>query len=275
MDKIIFLDKTKTGAVSGLFAGMEDTTVWSCLQGRNFARAWTDDESDPSCAIAMVGGVRPGTGGFAFVAGDAASPRAAALLRRWKNDVSGGHVLVPCLDGWIEVIEETLGCGDSRHRRFATSKRENNFDRAKLCEQAKRLPEGCEITQIDRALFDRCLELEWARDNVGGFDSFGEFVTDGHQMGFVVLYDGEPVSVASPYSAYDKGIEIEIDTREDHRRRGLARACASRLILECLERGLYPSWDAANPESIALAQSLGYIMTEEYTAYFCLCGDGR
>ena len=51
---------------------------------------------------------------------------------------------------------------------------------------------------------------------------------------------------ASSYTVYRGGIEIEIDTHPDHRRRGLARACGAALMLECLKRGLY-SWDAQNP----------------------------
>lgn len=55
--------------------------------------------------------------------------------------------------------------------------------------------------------------------------------------------------------------------REDHRRKGLAYACGSKLILECLEKGLYPSWDAQNKWSVALAQKLGYHFSHEYVAY--------
>ena len=65
----------------------------------------------------------------------------------------------------------------------------------------------------------------------------------------------------------DKGIEIEIDTREDHRRKGLAYACGAKLVLECLEKGLYPSWDAQNKWSVALAEKLGYHFSQEYVAY--------
>ena len=49
-------------------------------------------------------------------------------------------------------------------------------------------------------------------------------------------------------------IKKEIDTQEDHRRKGLAYACGAKLILECLEKGLYPSWDAQNKWSVALAE---------------------
>ena len=71
----------------------------------------------------------------------------------------------------------------------------------------------------------------------------------------------------SSYTAYQEGIEIEIDTREEYRRMGLAYACGARLILECLARGIYPSWDAHNLESAALAEKLGYHYDRPYTAF--------
>ncbi len=67
--------------------------------------------------------------------------------------------------------------------------------------------------------------------------------------------------------SYELKVIIEIDTRDDHRRKGLAYACGARLILECLEKGLYPSWDAQNKWSVALAQKLGYHFSHEYIAY--------
>ena len=86
-------------------------------------------------------------------------------------------------------------------------------------------------------------------------------------IGTAVLFDGTLAAGASSYTVYQGGIEIEIDTKEEHRRRGLARACAARLILECLDRGLYPAWDAHNKASPALALKLGYHFDKEYEAF--------
>lgn len=72
---------------------------------------------------------------------------------------------------------------------------------------------------------------------------------------------------ASSYSAYLGGIEIEIDTKKEYRRKGLASVCGARLILECISRDLYPSWDAQNLWSAALAEKLGYHFGYEYDAY--------
>lgn len=73
---------------------------------------------------------------------------------------------------------------------------------------------------------------------------------------------------ASSYTFYREGIEIEIDTKESHRRKGLATACGASLILECLKRDKYPSWDAIDLRSVALAEKLGYHRAEDYTTYF-------
>lgn len=42
--------------------------------------------------------------------------------------------------------------------------------------------------------------------------------------------------------------------------------CGAKLILECLKRDLYPSWDAQNKSSVALAEKLGYHYSHTYTA---------
>jgi hypothetical protein len=39
------------------------------------------------------------------------------------------------------------------------------------------------------------------------------------------------------------------------------------MILEALDRGLSPSWDAANLWSVGLAEKLGYHFDHEYTTY--------
>ena len=69
------------------------------------------------------------------------------------------------------------------------------------------------------------------------------------------------------FTSYKSGIEIQVDTKEEYRRKGLAEVCCAKLILECLERGLYPSWDAQNKGFLALAEKLGYHYSHSYTAY--------
>ncbi len=122
-----------------------------------------------------------------------------------------------------------------------------------------------EITQIDEALYYECKRYRWSEDFVQGYETYEEFQRKG--LGFVALRQGIPLSGAASNSRSRGGIEIEVDTKEGYRRKGLATACAAKLILACLDRGLYPSWDAQNKASVALAEKLGYHFSHAYTAY--------
>ncbi len=108
-------------------------------------------------------------------------------------------------------------------------------------------------------------DADWSHDFCVNFRNDADFLARG--LGVAVLRAGELVAGAASYTLYDGGIEIEIDTRPDCRRQGLAAACGARLILECLERGLYPSWDAHDLRSVALAEKLGYRRGAAYPVY--------
>ena len=82
-----------------------------------------------------------------------------------------------------------------------------------------------------------------------------------------ILHQGRFVSGASSAAVGGGKFEIEIQTRREYRRRGLARAVASALILYGLEHGMEAYWDAANEPSSALARQLGFRSTGKYDAY--------
>ena len=102
-------------------------------------------------------------------------------------------------------------------------------------------------------------------DFISAFESKEKYLQIGR--GMVILKDGQIVSGASSYTRYKEGIEIEVDTIEAERRKHLATIACSALILNCLEEGLYPSWDAQNINSVRLAEKLGYEFDHEYVAY--------
>lgn len=130
-----------------------------------------------------------------------------------------------------------------------------------------------DIRLIDKKIYDDTKRNKWSEDLCSQFESYDEYNKNG--LGVVALHHGELASGASSYTMYrdGDGIEIEIDTREDYRRKGLALVCGARLILECIKRNLYPSWDAQNKGSVALAEKLGYNFDKEYTAYI-ICDYG-
>lgn len=241
--------------IAPLFSSSTHTMVLSCLQGY-MGSAWTDDIVRPKSAQIVVGD-------FCFYAG---IPN-RELAENTKSVSSSGFLLIiPESKEWEELIEETNPNHFERFYRYSTKKEPAFFDKSKLSDTIQKLPVGYTLQSIDENIYSKLLQKEQLRDLCSVFDSYAHY--EKHGLGFVIM-DGETiVSGASSYTVFENGIEIEVDTLPDYRRKGLALICTSALILECLKRGLYPSWDAMNPESVALAQKLGYHLDKEYVTYF-------
>ncbi len=241
-----------------LFDGWQETMVWSCLQGV-MGKMYADSLESPASAMILLGD-------FCFLAGkpdkDFFAEKNWAWFGKGRQDFM---IMVPKDEGWAALIEKYLAGKADKVTRYAIKKEPDIFHRGMLQAAIERLPEGYVLQMIDEALFWRCKEIEWCGDWVAQYEDYAEYQKYG--LGAVIMKEGEPVSGASSYSSYAGGIEIEVDTREDCRRKGLAYICAAKLILECLERGWYPSWDAQNKESVALAEKLGYHFDYEYVAY--------
>ena len=235
--------------VRPLFGAWDDTMITSCLQGI-MGTLLVTDPVHPRSVMAQLAD-------FVFLAGEPCRELA-------ESKQPGFRIMVPQNEAWAKTIEECFPGRCRRVTRYAIRK-DTVFDTDHLLSLKNRLPAGCSLHRIDGTLYDRCLENAWSRDLVSVFPSAEAFARDG--LGMVVLENGEIVSGASSYTRYREGIEIEVDTRPDCRRRSLATACSAALILECLDRGLYPSWDAQNLWSVGLAQKLGYTFSHEYSAY--------
>lgn len=245
---------TGTTEIKKLFEGRQETMVWSCLQGV-MGRLYADSQSVPKAAMAILGD-------FCFFAG---TPNFELVSYKPEWCKQEFIIMTAFSPEWFAVIEAAYGERAKKVSRYAIKKEPDVFDRGKLKAFTEAISEDFKLHMIDRALFDDCRKKDWSRDLVALFTDYDEYRRTG--LGVVALRNGEPVSGASSYSSYDGGIEIEIDTKEEHRRQGLAAACAVKLILECLDRRLYPSWDAQNRWSVALAEKLGYHFDQEYTAY--------
>ena len=237
-----------------LFSACDDVLAWSCLQGIMGAVV-ADDACAPASAAAVLGD-------FMILAG---KPDAELLDLDRLPVEARPSILVPRAAGWADAIERHLGPRARRFERYATIKDPDAFDRRALERLAADTPPGISLHPIDEDLYQACLAEDWSRDLVSQFPSFERF--DDLAVGIVAVEDGRIVSGASTYVRYRAGIEIEVDTRPDRRRRGLARAAAAALILICLDRGLYPSWDAHTAASLALARQLGYRPSHAYAAY--------
>ena len=242
-------------AVAPLFDGWPETLLYSCLEGR-MGKAYAIGQPPFAAAQIIVGD-------FCFFAG---VPN-EALVRHFPAQRTAPLLMAARTAGWYPLIEAAWpGC--EKLTRYATQKTEAGFDRETLLAYTKVLPAGCRLVPIDEALYQQAALQPWSRDLVSQFATYADYARDG--LGVMALCDGQPVSGASSYTSWSGGIEIEIDTHPGYRRRGLARACGAQLMLNCLARGGYPSWDAHDLRSLSLAQSLGYLPAGPYVTY-CIC----
>lgn len=249
----IYLMKN-TNCIEKLFENWQETLIWSCLQGC-MGSAWADDDAIPKSAQIVVAD-------FCFFAGE---PNVELALNKPVDYKSDFIIMVPQTPAWGELIEQVYMGRAKKITRYAIKKEPDAFDVNYLTEIVCNLKEPFHVQMIDEDIYDQVMGSPWSQDLCSHFKDYEDYKKRG--IGAVVLADGTVVAGASSYTVYQEGIEIEIDTREDYRRKGLALACGAKLILECLKKGLYPSWDAQNKGSVALAEKLGYHFDHEYTAY--------
>lgn len=240
--------------VAFLFKDWQETLIWSCLQNV-MGHLYVDSLKQPQSAMAFLGD-------FCFLAG---KPDQELVLYKPECCKQDFIIMVPQSEPWAKLIEDCYKKKAEKVIRYAMKKEPDVFDRTKLQHLIHSLPDGFSLKMMDSDLFYLCKELSWCEDWVAQYSDYEMYQKYG--LGAIVLKEGKPVSGASSYSSYLGGIEIEIDTKEEYRRKGLASICGAKLILECLNRGWYPSWDAQNTWSVGLAKKLGYHYDHEYTAY--------
>lgn len=240
--------------VEHLFEGWQETLIWSCLQ-QVMGQLYANDAKHPTAAMALIGD-------FCFFAGE---PDKELVLFRPELDKRNFIIMVPQTKAWAELIASCYQDKCKKVTRYAIKKEPDVFDKVALQKVVDTLPQEYTLQMMDEVLFYRCKEIGWCSDWVAQFTDYKMYETYG--LGVIILKDGELISGASSYTSYQGGIEIEIDTKEEYRRKGLAYICGAKLILECLERGWYPSWDAQNKWTVALAEKLGYHFDHEYVAY--------
>jgi RimJ/RimL family protein N-acetyltransferase len=251
MTMLIELDSGNRASLRRLF------DHYPCLHGSvaaviegGMGTVFADAQEEPRVALAVLD--------FRFLAGDPLHANAPLLFKQLQP----GNVVIAPTPAWRQLVTATYPDALTVYRREAFQMEQFDVDQLRAFSHA--LPEGFELrrvrleevtqfaTDLDRAL-------------IYNFRSHEEFIAQGIGMG--ILHQGRFVSGVSSAAVGGEKFEIEIQTRPEFRRRGLARAVASALILYGLEHGMEACWDAANEPSAALARQLGFHSTGKYDAY--------
>lgn len=229
-----------------------DFSLDCAIEGQ-MGKAFVDQLPRPTAFAVTVGP-------FWYLAGDSRGPGGEDLLRQ----LPAYSLLMPPHDGWAGLAKTIFG--EQLHAMPRYSFSAASLSAPQVSAILAESPYREHVVPLDRAIVQSLSELADSFFDASDFESLDDFLDRG--LGFALL-DGSTVMGAA-YSSLvcSAGIEVSLYVEEPYRRKGVATALAGRLILECLDQGLRPNWDAANPESCKLAARLGFTYLGSYDAYY-------
>ncbi|MFO8059556.1 MAG: GNAT family N-acetyltransferase [Bacillota bacterium] len=230
---------------------------WAVIQGYNPGRVFVDSELRPSWAVVWIGESQrfyllgdPCNWRFnrclgEFFAGVIA-PEATGLGRHWCQ-ISASDCR------WNRVIETAFS-----NRNLTRSQQVVFLYPDSPPPEQPGLPPGFRWAEV--AEMRSAIRRQWgaqAASSPGGY-------------GYCAVCDKEVASICFVYTQTHHLGGLGIETRAEHRQKGLGRAAAAATVREVLSRGKQPHWNcsAGNLASIATARSVGFERRVwEYTCY--------
>jgi len=246
---MIKLNNNQMYKIEPLFNDIKFYMGKSVLDGL-MGEAYTDNIENPTIAYLLVRQ-------YCFINGDSKSNLAKQVIENLPKTCKR----IIANSDWHHIIESTYSKFE-KDKRYSLKKQIDVFNKEKLNEYSESLSTEYAIKVIEEKIYDLIKD-----DNKDPLDMK---ITDDYLnrgIGVCCFRKNEIVGICSSNIIYKDGIEINIRVKQEYKHKGIGTAMASRLILLCLEKGLYPSWDAANLSSLGLAQKLGYNFDSEYIIY--------
>jgi GNAT superfamily N-acetyltransferase len=241
--------ENRTAILEPLLDGMWIPPIIRPVVFEDFGLVCVDRIAEPTvCSLALSD--------FVFFAGDVQGESA----RYFVQTTARPSYVLPSSEEWIRLVRASTRTAGKRIVR--TSFSSSSLETGLLRRFAAVLPQGFELRPFDGATVFEAASRRWSQSFVENFGTPASFLERG--IGFGVFEGGRLVSGASSFATEGRTVEIEVDTHPRYRRKGLATAVSAHLVLECLEQGLVPHWDAANPRSCALAEKLGFTAERSY-----------
>jgi hypothetical protein len=237
-----------------LFQGYQWNYLPDAILDGHMGEALVDKEDNPQVAVLGLPKLK-----LFIPGGDAGHPSA----RKCIENLPRVSALIFASEGWEGLVQEIHSGKLITMTRYAFTS--EKLDIEHLRQLASQIPVGYRLAQMDLNLAQRLASEGggFASEHIINFDSPEDFIRRG--FGFCILAGDEIVSAATTFVICNKGIEIQVDTRAKHRRKGLATVAAAQTLIHSLQNNLDPNWDADNEVSVRLARKLGYTPQGTYS----------
>jgi len=205
----------------------------------------------------------------------------ACFVDRWPNpkavlvDVAGNYSMLGDPDALksSDLRNRVIGFIDAPKRVYPLLKEAFSdiiiWDRVIYkMDNPSRTNEDCEVHKLGashkHSIWGLSPESSWISKTWGGPSGL---VTSGYAFGAFV--SGRLVAVACTFFLGNKYEEIGVVTEREHRGRGFAVACASKLTQEIQSRGHIPIWSTStdNKSSIRAAEKTGFKLDSKGVLY--------
>jgi hypothetical protein len=229
----------------------EESVFTECILSGDFGTITLDNCDPPQAALLSYADV-------IIPIGNANQPGVIDLIQSIPLDKG----IITKDTAWKEKILDVLAKKTICLERYSFSN--ENLNPNHLRRLSADIPPGYTLKRIDYELAER-LTIDpppLTRDHIFNFGTIQRFLELG--FGCCILQEQEIVSAASTYAVSKSGIEIQVNTVESQRGKGLAMLVSANLVLESLDRKLQPHWDAANKTSAGLAERLGFTPQGSY-----------
>ncbi len=238
----------KRSVLAGLFANhtADRMLIESVIQG-DIGLALADSQTNPQVAQITFGS-------FTMFGGNAQHPIAHQLIQEMPKDTW----VTPISSAWRQMMFDIHAQHLEKRQWIEFSS--SSLDIDYLRQLKKRVPFGFEIKRVDIDLAEQVMNDDFS--TFTGFCSLSDFVERG--IGFCATKENQIVCYAGTYAQCKAGIEVQISTEWDFRRKGLATVVGATLVVHCLEHRIEPHWSAINPISAKLACKLGYVENAVY-----------
>jgi hypothetical protein len=254
---MIELEKANRQIIKDM-SGLADWVLPKLASEGRIGRVWVPEEKNPSFSFICIGE-------FVYLFGICPKGEQAMELKEQLCKHCGQGFITPTNQRWEQWLEETFAGEFRTLSRYAMRRDRNHFSETELTKFINDLPSGITMVEMDERLFQLAQKEDWSRVFCSNLETPENLEKDG--MGYVAL-DGDCIVSGCSANGIGQGIiQVEVATRKEYKRQGIALACSAKFILACLEQGIYPSWDADSLPSACLAEKLGYIFDREYKVY--------